>query len=146
MIAINAQPIIDARLRGFKPDGMILVSLCGHVEVENHVVRAIPGNVYDWRWVRDLDICAYIADRNDWFDTLKAIAKQRPGFLNLWNCFEHWGAKVYLHPAPSDIGQPVRKWSFDLDFLPWLDFQNEDFIECRTYTRTLEGMPYAANT
>lgn len=143
MIAINAQPIVDARLRGFKPSELVLISLVGFVNAENHVVRAIPGTTYDWRWVRDLEVCAYVGENMDWVDTVKAIAKQRPAHLCLWNCFDHWGARVYLVPTADDIAKPVRQWGYELDFLPWLDFQNQDFIECRTYARNKEGMPHA---
>lgn len=144
-LPINAQPILDARLRGFKPDGLILISMVGHVEAENHVVRAIPATPYDWRWVRDLDVCVYVGERLDWVDTVKAIAMQRPAHICLWNCMEHWGAKVYLVPTPEDIAKPVRQWAYELDFLPWLEFQNTDFLEGRTYTRTPEGMPHATH-
>lgn len=139
-LALNAQPILDARLKGFKPDGLILVSLVGHVSAANHVVRAIPATPYDWRWVHGLELCVYVGERLDWVDTVKSIALHRPAYLCLWNCQEHWGAHVYLIPTAEDIGKPVREWSYELDFLPWLDFQNDDFIEGRTYARTPEGI------
>jgi hypothetical protein len=121
MIALNAQPIIDARMRGFKPDDLVLVSLVGHVHAKNHTVRAIPGVTYDWRWVRGLELC-------------------------VWNCAEQWGAQVYLIPTANDLARPRLQWSHELDFLPWLDFQNDDFLECRTYSRTPEGMPHAVSS
>lgn len=144
MIAVNAQPIVDARLRGFKPSELILVSLVGHVCAENHTVRAIPATPYDWRWVHGLELCVYVGERGDWVDTVKAIALQRPAYLAIWNCAEHWGARVYLIPTAEDISKPVRQWAYELDFLPWLDFQNDDFIACRAYVRSPEGMPHAA--
>jgi hypothetical protein len=146
VIALNAQPIVDARLRGFKPSELILVSMIGHVHAENHTVRAIPGAAYDWRWVHGLEVCMYVGERQDWVDTVKAIALQRPDYLCLWNCFEHWGARVYLVPTADDIVRPVRQWAYELDFLPWMDYQNDDFLECRTYSRTPEGMPHAVNS
>jgi hypothetical protein len=144
MIALNAQPILDARLKGLKPSNLILVSLVGHVHAGNHTVRAIPGTEYDWRWVRDLDLCVYVGERGDWVDTVKAIALQRPDHLSIWNCVDHWGARVYLIPTAAEIAKPVRQWAYELDFLPWLDLQNADFIECRNYTRSPKGMPNAA--
>lgn len=146
MIALNAQPIVDARMRGFKPDDLVLVSLVGHVSAANPVVRAIPGTLYDWRWVRDLELCVYVGERGDWVQTLKAIALQRPAYLAIWNCSEHWGARVYLVPRTDDIERPQRQWQYELDFLPWLDFQNDDFLQCRAYARSPEGMPYAVNS
>lgn len=146
MIALNAQPILDARLRGFKPSELVLVSLVGHLHAENHTVRAIPATPYDWRWARDLELCVYVGERGDWVDTLKAIARQRPAYLSIWNCIEHWGAQVYLIPTAADIARPVREWTYELDFLPWLDFQNDDFLTCRAYARSPEGMPHAVGS
>jgi hypothetical protein len=146
MIALNAQPILDARLRGFKPADLILVSMVGHINAANHTVRAIPAMTYDWRWVHGLEVCVYVGERQDWVGTLKAIALQRPAYLCIWNCFEHWGARVYLIPTADDVSRPARQWTYELDFLPWLDFQNDDFIECVNYNRTPEGMPHAVSS
>jgi hypothetical protein len=144
-LPLNAQPIVDARLRGFKPDELILVSLVGHVAAANHVVRAVPSVAYDWRWVHGLEVCVYVGERMDWVDTVKAIALQRPAYLGLWDCSKHWGAEVYLVPTGDDVAKPVREWTYQLDFLSWMDFQSADFIEGRTYNRTSEGMPHAVN-
>jgi hypothetical protein len=129
MIAANAQPILDARMRGFKPDEMVLVSLVGKINAANHTVHAKPHIAYDWRWVRDLDVCVHVDQQTDWVPALKAIASERPKHLSLWNSAESWGAKVYLVPTAEDVSKPVRQWAYELDFLPWLDFQNEEFSQ-----------------
>ncbi len=141
----NAAPIIAARLKGRKPAELIRVSLVGELGPGNHVVQVEPGKAYDWRWVRDLDICLYIGSQGDWVDVLKAIALERPEDLSVWNDDEQWGAKVYLVPTGDDLAYPVRDWLYELDFLPWLDFQNQDFMSGRTYARSAKGMPYAIN-
>ncbi len=145
MIPKNADPIIAARLKGRKPVELIRVSLVGPLSEGNHVVHAPPGKAYDWRWTRDLDICLHIGLSNDWVETLKAIALQRPAHLNIWNTSDQWGAKVYLVPTAGDLALPVKDWHYELDFLPWLDFQNEDFMIGRTYARDEKGMPHAVN-
>lgn len=145
-LPLNAKPILDARLRGFKPAEMVIVSLVGHVESQNHIVRAVSAAPYDWRWVADLDVCLYVGDLVDCRQTLKAIALHRPAYLCVWNCFEHWGAHVYLIPTADDVTKPVRQWTYELDYLEWLDFQNDDFIEGRTYKRNAQGIPYASHT
>jgi hypothetical protein len=132
-------------MRGFKPDELVLVSLVGHVHAQNHVVRAAPGVEYDWRWVHGLEVCVYVGDAPNWYDTVKAIARQRPEHLMLWNCADCWGANVYLIPTEEDIAKPIREWEYELDVLPWLDFQNDDFTVGRTYTRTPQGIPHAVN-
>ena len=127
MIAANAEPIVAARMRGMMPDEMILVSLVGRIHAANHTVHAKPDTAYDWRWVHGLDVCMYVGQSADWAPTLKAIALERPAHLSLWNIADGWGSKVYLIPTADDIGKPVRQWTYELDFLPWMDFQNDDF-------------------
>ena len=146
-IALNAEPIVAARLRGMKPAEMIRISLAGALVPGNHTVHAKPGIPLDWRWVRDLDVCVCANSTDDWHDTLKAIALERPEHLSLWFVDLKAGSKVYLVPAPEDIEQhqPPEKWTHELDMLPWLDFQNADFVSGQTYDRHPGGMPYAAD-
>lgn len=143
MNPINSEPIIAARLKGQKPAELIRVSLVGAICHGNHVVYADPAIAYDWRFTCDLDICLHIGAESDWIDTLKAIALQRPAHLSIWNTCEQWGAKVYLVPTVDDLSYPVKDWLYELDFLPWLDFQNQDFMACRFYARSEKGVPYA---
>lgn len=145
MIAHNAKPIVDARLRGFKPSDLILVSLVGPIAAMNHVVQARPQLEYDWRWVHGLDVCVYVNDGIEWVHTVKEIALRRPTYLGLWQVLDQWGADVYLTAAEEEIEKPVRDRRTELDFQPWLDFQNIDFIEGRTYTRDAKGMPCAVD-
>jgi hypothetical protein len=140
----NAQPILQARLKGMKPADMVIVSMIGPVATENPVVFAKAGVSYDWRWARGLDLCLYLNAEEEWPATLLEIAKARPDYLNLWSATEGWGAHVYLVPTHQDIVKPPFMWKFELDFLPWMDFQNQDFINRRIYGRDERGMPYAA--
>lgn len=140
-LAHNAEPILRARLRGMRPDETVIVSLVGPLDIANHVVRADQARAYDWRWAHGLDVVVYV-DGTDWVQAVKAIALQRPAYLGIWNA-AGWGATAYLAPTPEDIEQPVRRWAYELDFLPWMDFQNEDFAVGRTYGRDENGVPYA---
>lgn len=141
----GAEPILKSRMKGFKPADMVIVSAVGPVVTENPLVRIKAAEQYDWRWARGLDVCMYIADEDDWHIPLKAIALQRPEHLTLWTPAGQWGANVYLIPTARDISRPVSLWQYELDFLPWLDFQNQDFIDGRTYGRTPGGVPYAVS-
>jgi hypothetical protein len=142
-IATNAEPIMAARMAGKKPADMVIVSLVGPVVTENPIVFAKAEEKYDWRWVRDLDVCVHINGEVDWQELLMAIALQHPSYLSLWDAGAQWGARVYLIPRASDIGKPVKAWKFEIDFSLWHDFQNADFIAGRTYQRDNNGMPYA---
>lgn len=127
-LAENADRIIAARLRGVKPADMVIVSTVGPLWVANPVVFARPGEPYDWRWVRGLDLCLYADDdAHAWGALLKQIALHRPEHLNVWSHTGQWGAKVYLVPTADDVALPVRRWQYELDFLPWMQFQNEGF-------------------
>lgn len=141
----NAAPILKARMKGLRPAGMVIISTTGPVWTEQPLVRAEPGAAYDWRWVRGLDVCLYVRDGDDWAVTMKAIALARPEHLSLWHSAGKWGAKAYLVPTAQDVGKPVSMWTYELDFLPWMDFQNDDFITGRTYARGPGGMPYAVD-
>lgn len=145
MIADLAAPIIAARMKGKKPADLVIVSLVGPVVSDNPVVFAKADQVYDWRWVRGLDVCVYMADGIDWQAILMDIARQRPTHLSLWDHAGQWGTAVYLLPRADDIGRPIRSWKFELDFVPWMDFQNADYIVGRTYQRDRSGMPHAVN-
>lgn len=145
MIAKNAQAIIDARLRGFKPEGLTLVSLVGQIVADNPVVQADPATAYDWRWTHGLEVCVYINEHCNWVHIVKAIAMQKPAYLAVWQHACHWGAKVYIVPTEEDLAKPISHWEWELDFLAWLDFQNDDFVACLTYGRDEKGMPYAVN-
>lgn len=145
MLADGAEPILRARLRGLRPAELVIVSLVGGLPVSNPVVRARAELAYDWRWVRELDLCLYMNLGQDWVTLLKAIALQRPARLYVWCDGAGWGAQVYLVPTAEDVARPVRLWGFELDFLPWMDFQNSDFLTGRSYARGPGGMPYAVD-
>lgn len=142
MIAQGADKIIAARMKGLKPAAMVLVT-SGEVPkgVDNPAVIARFGVAYDWRWVRGLDVCVYVRNDDDWPDMVKDIALQRPSWIGLWNYADKWGATVYLPPTAESVSKPVRQWRYELDFLPWMDFQNADFIENRRYERDENGLP-----
>lgn len=146
-LPLGAAPIVAARLKGMKPDEMIRVSLVGSLVHGNHTVQATTDKPWDWRWVRDLDVCLCIGPTDDWAVTLKEIALHRPSHLSVWNTESHWGLKVYLVPTDEDIFscRPVTEWEYKLDFLEWMDFQNDDFLKGRYYARNEKGVPYAVN-
>lgn len=145
MIPKNAERIIAARLKGQRPADMVLVALEAPPRVPNELVNpvviAMPGIAYDWRWVRGLDVCVYMHNDDNWPDLVQDIALQRPDYLAVWNHADGWGARVYLVPTAATVDKARRLWRFELDFLPWMDFQNKDFIERRHYDEYADGIP-----
>jgi hypothetical protein len=130
MIPSNAQPIIDARTKGFKPVELILVSLIGRLNEPNHTVYADAAKRYDWRWVRGLQLCIFAEPGTGWIQTAKDIAEHRPFYLSLWDANRKEGAQLWLFPKVEDIAKPPQQWRHALDYLPWLDCQNKDFESC----------------
>ena len=128
MIANNAQLILNARKRGLAPSGLIIVSLIGRINDQNHTVYANPQKSYDWLWARGLQICIYAAQEVQWQSIARSIASARPSWLGLWDVDRHQGTDVFLLPHISDIEKPKSEWRWNLDFLPWLPFQNEEFV------------------
>lgn len=146
LIPTGAERIIAARVKGYRPADMVLVCLRHSRESGNPLVVADAHVAYDWRWVRGLDVCLMVNEDDDWGAMAKDIAKQRPSFIGIWNDVGMWGATIYLIPTLADTTRPVRTWNYDLDFLPWMDFQNDDFINGQQYGRHANGMPYATRT
>lgn len=141
MIAENSQRIIAARANGMKPADMVLIGLADKMQTNNPAVYAKPGLSYDWRWVRKLDVCLYVNDADDWSSIATDIAKQHPAYFALWNYEGGWGAQVFTIPRADDVTRPVATWKYEIDFLPWLDFQNDDFLNQRAYARDENGFP-----
>jgi hypothetical protein len=127
MIPTNAKAIIKARMQGFVPDQMILVSLIGRISKQNHTVHADPAVRYDWRWVVGLDICVYINPVCDWRRTLLEIRRAMPRILWLWDVDSQRGACVYLKPSHPASEAKIGKWDWMLDFLSWMPCQNDSF-------------------
>jgi len=142
-LATNAEIIIAARMKGKMPADMVIISMIGPVVTQNPIVFASAAQQYDWCWVRGLDICVYMNDEVDWQALLMAVAIQRPAHLSLWDNGGLWGTAVHLIPRESDLGRPVRYWKHEIDFSPWMDFQNDDFAIGRAYARNDYGVPYA---
>jgi hypothetical protein len=142
----NARLILQARMKGLRPSDMVIVSLVGTVSSTLPLVQADSCVDYDWRWAHGLDVCLYVPNvAEHWAPTLMSIALTRPRHLNIWNPRDEWGAHVYLVPSAEDVVKPVPMWKYELDFLPWLDFQNQDFVAGRSYARRAGGMPYAVD-
>lgn len=127
MIASNAQPILDARRNGMKPNEMILVSLIGRINEPNHTVYANPKKDYEWLWARGLEICIYAAPGVNWRAVALPIASERPSYLGIWDADRKQGADVYLLPHLDDIVKPQSEWRHVLHFMAWLPYQNEAF-------------------
>lgn len=125
----GAQPIIDARLRGQKPDELILVSLIGPVAEANYTVFVNPNGVYDWRWAIGLQLCLMVnaQTRRAAWDMLQAIGKHSPAQLHVWNMDQFKGARVVVLPNPADIEKPRSAWRWARESDPWSDFDNENF-------------------
>jgi hypothetical protein len=142
-LAHGAEPILRARLKGKRPADMVLIVLGASVQTDNPVVYAQCDERYDWRWVRGLDVCVYLTNDDDWPGIVTEIARCWPAHVELWNRVDQWGAHAYLAPTPDTVDKPRPMWKFDLDFLPWMAFQNDDFIAGRRYARDQQGVPYA---
>ncbi|AYR23008.1 hypothetical protein [Herbaspirillum rubrisubalbicans] len=125
----GAQAIIDARIRGQKPDELILVSLIGPVAEANHTVFVNPNGAYDWRWVIGLQLCLMVnaATRRAARDLLLTIGKNSPSQLHVWNVDQFQGVRVVVLPSPADIEKPRVAWRWAMEFEPWPDFDNENF-------------------
>ena len=129
-IPTNAGEIILARKRGFKPADLILVSLVGRIDELNHTVYANPENDYEWLWAAQIKICIFAQSGIDWQRTARSVASQRPSYLCLWDVNRQEGADIHYLPHFDDIEKPKSKWRWELDFLTWTPYQNQEFSSC----------------
>lgn len=129
-VPISAIPIAEARRKGMKPADMVIISLVGRVN-ENNPTVFVNSPDHAWWWCRGLEICVYTDKRAKWARILAAIAKERPAKLLLWDVDRLQGAYVYYLPTVESLEARSRgsqrhlKW--ELSFIPWLDFQNNEF-------------------
>jgi hypothetical protein len=131
MIPMNAKSIIKARMQGFKPAELILISLIGKISESNYTVLASPEQRYDWRWVRDLGVCVFITPECDWRGTVLEIRKAMPRHMWLWDAPNKRGATVYLKPThPASEDKHVKDWDWVLDFRTWWGCENKGFVQC----------------
>lgn len=127
MIPFGAQRIIDARQKGMKPAELVLISLIGRLNEKNPTVYADSRREYAWFWARGLKVCVFASTGLNWRPVALAIASERPSALHLWDADRREGADVFLLPNMADLDRPRSEWRLNLDFLPWLPFQNEEF-------------------
>lgn len=123
----GAESVIAARKKGMKPAELLIVSLVGKTGEANHTIYANPQGEYDWRWLVGLQVCVYVNNATQWRDILVAIAKSRPQLLCLYNVDQFKGAYTYYLPRVEDIEKPKSQWRNVLDFLPWTNWQNDQF-------------------
>lgn len=130
-LARGALPIVDARKRGMKPNELILVSLIGQTGEANHTVFASPDIAYDWRWVVGLQLCLMVneATRRHATEILRAIGKESPAQLHIWNVDVYKGARVTVQPLADDIDKLRKDWRWAIEFAPWLERDNYVFAK-----------------
>ena len=123
----GAKPIVDVRLKGLKPDEMIIVSLIGQTGEANYTVYANEKAEYDWRWLRGLKVCLYVNSTSNWKPLIASMARHFPEWLGVYNADQFKGATASLLPRVEDIEKAQSLWRWKLDFLPWTSYQNELF-------------------
>lgn len=124
--------LLQSRLLGHEPDGMVVVSLIGYLPtwaiVHQHLLVQ-AGREYDWRFLAGLTVCVVVSPGLFGVaPTLLEIAKViRPGKLICWDETMRCGCDVMALPTLVSIDKPQEKWNWQLDVLPWLDCENREF-------------------
>lgn len=130
MVAQGADAILKARLKGFRPVGLIIVSLVGPFDEENEVVIAEHDVDYDWTWAAGLPVVMFMNGAVNWRKTALAIKAVGPSKLMMWDVSLNRGCDVLLKPV-MEAGEIRRHgWGWVLDFISWQECDNEDFNKC----------------
>lgn len=124
---ISAQPILQARLKGYKPADLVIVSMVGRINELNPTVF-VNGPDYDFTFLRGLEICLYVDEHCKWRRTLEAIMAQEPAKSLLWDANRFEGAYVYYLPTLKAVERGIPPFERELSFIPWLPFQNLAFF------------------
>lgn len=67
----GAQPIAQARQRGLKPAGYVIVSYVGHTPWDAHHVYCESGEKYQWDWSKELPLTIVMAPGIDAGDAIR---------------------------------------------------------------------------
>jgi hypothetical protein len=101
----NADRLIQMRMQGKAPQGYIVVSYVGYLDVENFVLMARAQRDYDWRCLKGLDTLVVVGD--DPIDVTPVIEACRPGECALWVVPRQAGAWLYLTPKLTPDGTAI---------------------------------------
>jgi hypothetical protein len=123
---ISALPILEARMKGFKPADMVIVSMVGRLRESNPTVY-VNGPNHDWLFVKGLEICLFCDKHCKWRETLEAIMAQEPVKTSLWDVLNRQGAWCYYLPTLRAVERGILPFAKELSFIPWNDRQNMEF-------------------
>lgn len=128
VIPFGAVPILAARKRGKRPVDLILLSMMGELPNEaNPVVHITQSRVYDWGWIRGLEACFWTTPNTYRATHIIDAAKAQPERLYLWDSANEIGYNIYVRPTLNSIEKPQKQWTWIVDPMPWLPFQNKAF-------------------
>lgn len=143
MIAPGAEAIVNLRRKGMKPADIVIVSLAGRQEAKNVQVMPKEDSDYDWRWIKDLDICVFFRAENEWEDTVFRIKLEGPRRLIMWNLDTCDGKEVLIepveqidpdsgatHPEYDDKGNIfLSGWRWEIRFNDLIDGREREFLQ-----------------
>lgn len=110
----GAYPIVQARAKGMRPSGPLLVSLCNAPHFDNATVYARPDQAYRWDWVRGLPSVVVLIDKQTRMGSiLDDINRCEPGQLDVVDVERKLGWMViYTSPKLLATKWP-KQWSED---------------------------------
>jgi len=140
MIAPGAEEIFKARMKGFKPADTVIVSLVGKLGFENPQCHPAPGQDYDWRWCKALDVVVFMDSNSDWAALLPKIKICEPSGLYIWAHDMKRGAEVMVKPVQAisgsrstmllDDGSILKDgWRWVIDFCNWHEEDEKAFTQ-----------------
>jgi len=94
----NGDDLLRMRQEGWRPHGLVLVSLIGSLRYDNYALYADPGAAYDWSMLAALDVELVASTRVPFRAVLRAladIAGATPATLSL----------AYIEGARVDCGR-----------------------------------------
>ncbi len=113
MIPKGAQPILDARMRGKRPEHPVIVNLTQRWCSYEPWIKARPNHTYDWEWARALDVIIVAESGDSIISTVEGVGKVTGG-LRVWLIDREVGWDVSVWPNPDDVWKSPDKWRWQI--------------------------------
>lgn len=129
--APNTGAVLELLRDGVRP-AFVGVTFCGETpfDRDGFDVYPNPGERYEWRWARGLDVVAFAKPGQPIAGELQAIANARTNSLHLWDVERHVGAEVLLDfPASHErYRSMVSSRTLPVWLMPWDARMNTEFL------------------
>lgn len=136
LLPYGGDALVKRRLAGHDPRDMVIVSFVGFVPamftLNSTKFVAQPDRSYDWRFLTGLELCLLVQPGihgiGSVIDRICAAVKPH-STVHAWDIERLVGAEFFYLPTADSILMPRPDlWKWQVEALPWLPSQNEEYL------------------